>query len=307
MKKIITIIISVFICNAIAATAQPHFGEQGNLHYRDYELLLNPATAGAAAQNQLTLGVYKQWTGIDGAPLSELLQYQMPIAQNGGLGAWVHNDAYGVTNHLQAGAAYAYRIQLKNNFLSFGLSLSALMLHENRVTAIYDENDPAFAKSLGSQFGFNAGFGMYYSGEKFYAGVSIPQLLANNIKDDKLGNDFEFTRLQYYLTGGYRFDVSNKVSLSPAALLQLSGATQLGYEFMLTAAYDRRVELGAGWAFPAQLQLSAGVAITKKLSLRYQISQDAGSGYHAGTSHFVALRFAWGGRKIIAPPATINE
>ncbi|MDR2358696.1 MAG: PorP/SprF family type IX secretion system membrane protein, partial [Prevotellaceae bacterium] len=268
---------------------------------------LNPATVGASMQNQLSLGVYKQWTGIEGAPLSELLQYQAPLARNGGLGAWVHNDAYGVTNHLQAGAVYAYRIQLKNNFLSFGLSLSALMMYENRVTDVYDTNDPVFAKPLDSQFGFNTGFGMYYSGEKFYAGVSIPQLLANDIKDNKLGNDFAFARLQYYFTGGYRFDITHKISLSPAALLQLSGTTQPGYEFMLNADYNRRVELGAGWAFPAQLQLSMGAAITKKLSLRYQFSQDAGSGYHAGSSHFVALRFAWGGRKVVAPPAATAE
>lgn len=284
----------LFLCltAGVAVAAQPRLNnEQGNLHYRDYELLINPATAGVDSASRLSLGVQKQWTGIEGAPLSEWLQYQMPVAQNSGLGAWVHHTAYGVTNHLQLGAVYAYKIRLKNNFLSFGLSFSALMLHESRVTGLNDPNDPAFAEPLENQFGFNAGFGVYYSGEKFYAGFSIPQLLANDVKDNRLGNNFDFSRLQYNLTGGYRFDVSSKISLSPAALLQLSGATEAGYAFMLTAAYARRVEIGAGWSFPAQLQLSAGAAVTKKLSLRYQFSQDVGSGYHAGSSHFIVLRW----------------
>ncbi|MDR2449982.1 MAG: type IX secretion system membrane protein PorP/SprF, partial [Prevotellaceae bacterium] len=85
MKKTITIIAtSLFICNTFMTVAQPHFGEQGNLNYRDCELLLNPATVGVATQNQLSLSAHKQWLGIEGAPLSERLQYQMPIAQNSG-------------------------------------------------------------------------------------------------------------------------------------------------------------------------------------------------------------------------------
>jgi type IX secretion system PorP/SprF family membrane protein len=279
------------------AVAQPHFGEQGNLNYRDYELLLNPATVGVATQSQLSLSAHKQWLGIDGAPLSELLQYQLPVAQNSGLGAWVHNDAFGVNNNLQVGVVYAHKIRLKNNFLSFGLSLSALSLQESRVTDLNDpENDNAFSEPLSGQFGFNAGFGVHYAGEKFYAGFSIPQLLTNEIKENSLRNGMDVARLQYYFTGGYRFEVTDKISLSPSALLQLSGATEVGYAFMLTAAYAKRVEAGAGWAFPSQLQLSVGAAITKKLSLRYQFSQETGSEYHAGSSHFIVVRFAWGER-----------
>jgi type IX secretion system PorP/SprF family membrane protein len=292
-KSIIITAISIFICNAFTATAQPCFGEQGNLNYRDHELLLNPATVGVATQKQISLSACKQWLGFDGAPLSELLQYQMPIAQNSGLGAWAYNDSYGVTHNLQIGGVYAYKIRLKNNFLSFGLSLSALMLQEDRVAGLNNSDDKVFAEPLGSRFGFNAGFGLYYAGEKFYAGLSIPQLLTNDIKENSLSNGMDFARANYYFTGGYRFDVTDKISLSPSALLQLSGATGVGYSFMLTAAYDKRVEVGAGWASPAQLQLSVGADITKNFSVRYQFAQDMGADTHAGSSHFIVLRFAW--------------
>ncbi|MDR0691909.1 MAG: PorP/SprF family type IX secretion system membrane protein [Prevotellaceae bacterium] len=302
MKKIITTIAtSVLLCNTFTSVAQPHFDEQGNLNYRDYELLLNPATVGMATQSQLSLSAHKQWLGFEGAPLSELLQYRMPIAQHSGLGAWVHNDALGVTNNLQVGVMYAHKIRLKNNFLSFGLSLSALTMQESRITDLSDaESDKTFTDPLSSRFGFNAGFGVYYAGENLYAGVSIPQLLTNEIKENSLSNGMDVARLQYCFTGGYRFAVTDKISLSPSALLQLSGATEVGYAFMLTAAYNKRVEAGAGWASPSQLQLSVGAAVTKKLSLRYQFSQETGSEYHAGSSHFIVVRFAWGGRK----PAT---
>jgi type IX secretion system PorP/SprF family membrane protein len=157
MKKYILVF---FLAAGTAAVAQPRLNYQGNLNYRDYELLLNPATAGVATQNQLSLSAYKQWLGVEGTPLSELLQYQMPLAQNSGLGAWVHNDAYGVTTNLQIGAVYAHNIRLNNNVLSFGLSLSALMMQQGRVTGKDSEFDPAL-EPLSSRFGFNAGFGAY--------------------------------------------------------------------------------------------------------------------------------------------------
>lgn len=297
MKKYPVVIIIALLHSAVV-TAQPRIAdEQGNLLYRDYELLVNPATAGADSAGQLSLGVQKQWMSINDAPLAQCLQYQTPLAQNSGMGAWANHSAYGIAGNLQIGAVYAYKIPLKSSVLSLGLSLSALMLYESRVTDLNDPQDPVFAEPLGNQFGFNAGFGAYYAAQNFYAGVSIPQLLTNDVKDNTLHNSIAFARMQYYLTAGYRFDPTSRISLSPSALLQWSGATAAGYAFMLTAAYNRRVEIGAGWSFPAQLQLSAGAAITKRLSLRYQFSQDAGSGYHAGMSHFVVLRFAWGERK----------
>jgi type IX secretion system PorP/SprF family membrane protein len=300
MKKIISILV-VFSCITVTTIAQPHINdERGNLNYRDYELLINPAFTDSIGQRMISLGVDKQWA-IEGAPLTEFLQFQMPVAQTGNIGAWLHNDSYGVENDIQIGAAYSYKIKIKDNFLSFGLSLSLLMMGESRVAELNDSRpDPVFSEPLSGQTGFNAGFGAYYFSNKFYAGFSIPQLLTNDIKNYKLENSIDFARAQYYFTGGYRFDMSNTISLMPSALLALSGATSLGYEVMLTAAYNKRFEIGAGWSANANLQFAAGAAITKSISLRYQFSQNIDADYHAGTSHFIVLRYAWGGKKTTA-------
>jgi type IX secretion system PorP/SprF family membrane protein len=289
------ITLCIFLCSGVLL-AQPRYNdEQGNLQYRDYELLLNPASIGDVVQNRLSFGVFKQWTGIEGAPLAEVLQYQMPLAQNSGFGAWLHNESYGVQNNAQLGAAYAYKIRTGTNILSFGIHLSLLLRSEHRVTDLPDPSDPSFAEPPGNAIGYNAGFGAYYAGEKFYAGFSIPQLLTNDLRNNSLANGIDFARMHYYFTGGYHFDVAEKFRLSPSALAVLSGATEVGYAVMLTAAYDQRFEVGAGWAAHAQLQLALGAAITKNLSLRYQFSQEVGGNYHAGTSHSIVLRLVWGG------------
>jgi hypothetical protein len=96
--------------------------------------------------------------------------------------------------------------------------------------------------------------------------------------------------MQYYLTGGYRFDVRERWSVQPAALLEFSGKTAPGYELMLTGIYNRFLEAGVGVATHSCLKVAAGISITPSISLRYQLSQNLGNTYNSfGSSHFVSL------------------
>jgi type IX secretion system PorP/SprF family membrane protein len=286
--------------------AQPHFGsEQGNLHYRDYELLINPASIGAANRHLITLGLSKQWVGFD-SPISESIQYQLPMTQ-GGLGAWIHNETFGPQQNTQLGAAYAHTLTLGNSHnLSFGLSLSLLMQNERRINNLYEPDD-LFDKPTANQTGFNAGFGAYYFTDNYYAGFSIPQLLANDFTTDegetKLENNFKFEQLQYYFTGGYHFKISEKISLTPSFLAELSQKTSFGYEGALTVAYNRRFEVGAGFGAHSRVQFDFGLAIAKWLSLRYQYAQYLSSDYNKSSAHFIAVRIHWGKKpKLQATP-----
>jgi type IX secretion system PorP/SprF family membrane protein len=286
--------------------AQPHFGEQGNLHYRDYELLVNPASAGTAGRHLITLGLSKQWAGFD-TPLSEVLQYQLPVTPTNGLGAWVYNDVFGPQHSSQFGAAYAHSLKLgSHRTLSFGLSFSLLLKGERRLESYDPSEDQALKEIIPNQFGFNAGFGVYYFTDAYYVGFSIPQWLTNAPPDKnekKLENNFNFKKLQYYFTGGYRFKISEKVDLTPSILAELSQNTAFGYEGVLTATYDNRFEVGAGWASHARLQFDFGIVIIKWLSLRYQYAQYMGSDYRKSKDHLIVMRIHW--NKKIKPQATL--
>jgi type IX secretion system PorP/SprF family membrane protein len=219
------------------------------------------------------------------------------------LGAWIHNETFGPQQNTQFGAAYAHTLKLgSSSNLSFGLSLSALLQNERRINKFYESNDPVFAEPTASQTGFNAGFGAYYFTDNYYAGFSIPQLLTNDFTTDKDGtrleNNFKFDRLQYYFTGGYRFEIGEKISLTPSILAGLSQNTSFVYEGILTASYNRRFEVGAGWAAYSSLQFSFGAVLLKNLSLRYRYMHQVGDEYRQlGGSHFIVLGFGWGKRR----------
>jgi type IX secretion system PorP/SprF family membrane protein len=276
--------------------AQPHFGEQGNLHYRDYELLINPASAGAVDRHLITLGMSKQWTGFS-SPLSEVVQYQAPATPNNGIGIWMYNESLGPQHNTQFGAVYAHSLKLSDNSrLSLGLSLSLLLKGERRIEG-YDPSDPVFTEPAFSQAGFNAGFGAYYFTKTCYVGFSIPQWLTNDLTGEsgntKLENNLKFKQLQYYFTGGYRFKISEKINLTPSILAELSTNTDFGYEGILTATYDNRFEVGAGWGAHTRLQFDFGTVVTGWLSLRYQYAQYMGADYHKSRDHFIVLRIHW--------------
>jgi type IX secretion system PorP/SprF family membrane protein len=260
-------------------------------------MLINPAALGAADRHLLTLELSRQWVGFE-SPAAKGMQYQLPTAQ-GGLGAWIHDETFGPQQNTQFGAAYAHTLKLgSGGNLSFGLNLSLLLQDERRISNLYEPADPVFADPVASQAGFNAGFGACYFTGNGYAGFSIPQLLTNDLvyKDGKtqLENSFKTEQLQYYLTGGYRFDLGGKFSLTPSVLAELSEATAFGYEGVLTAAYDRRFEAGAGLASHARLQFEVGAVIARWLSFRYQYAQYLSADYNKTGGHFIAIRIHWG-------------
>jgi hypothetical protein len=111
-----------------------------------------------------------------------------------------------------------------------------------------------------------------------------------------LHNYFKFDQLQYYLTGGYRFALSEMVHLSPALLVQASRRTAFGYEGVLTADYNRRLEVEAGWASHGRLQFGFGATLAEWLSLRYQYAQYTGADYHKSSDHFIVVRLHWKNR-----------
>ena len=301
MNRLKIYILIAFLTIAHAAATQPRFGnERGNLNYRFNEMFINPAYAGTNdSLTLISIGARMQWLGSDG-PISQNLQVQTSAMKNkAGLGMSIYNESYGINNNIQLGAYYAYKIAMRKGVLSFGLQASMLTSGIKAVTNLNDQTDPLFANASSRSWGFNTGIGGHYRTDKWFAGFSIPELLKNDYAtnrngEQKLKNEFDFSILQYYFTGGYLFSLSDKISLKPTALLQLSQNTSAGYELMLTAVYDKRFDLGAGASANSCLQVAAGATLAKNLKLGYQYSQYLGNIYSEFSGiHFIALKYLW--------------
>ena len=302
MVRGIIYILGLTLLTSVSCFAQPHFGkEQGNLRYRNREIMVNPAYVGSVKDTyrRLSVGAAWQWVGMKGAPKTQELQFQSGIANAGGVGGWLYHESYGVTDIIQLAGTYSYSFVLSEGHnLALGLSLSALTISEDMVSGIDDPNDPMFTQSTPRVWGFNSGFGAMYYTDKYYVGLSMPQLLTNNweegVSEPKLKNTFKFDQLQFYLTGGYVFEISDDVSLMPNALLQFSGSSSFGYEAMIRGDYKRRVAVGVGYGYDKMLKAEVGVFITKEVSVGYRYEQSFGKTYkHLSGSHLINFSVIW--------------
>lgn len=188
-------------------------------------LYLNPAYAGSHKYWTSTLSYRRQWVGFDGAPQTIIGAVDGPLAgEKMGLGLVFFNDQIGVTRQNSVMANYAYRIKVsEKGRLALGIS-AGISQFSAKLTdlTVWDTDDQVFQNDLTSKVIPRFGFGIYYTDEKWFAGFSIPTLLAyEKGRDFSVNvNQASFLNRHYLLTGGYIFDIAPNVKLKPSVLLK---------------------------------------------------------------------------------------
>jgi len=184
-------------------------------HYMFNHQSINPGYAGARGLSSFTSVVRSQWTGIEGAPLTQTLSFNAPItSKNLGFGLSVLNDKIGPTSSTSFDIDLSYHLRLNRNDhrLSIGLKLGALnyFLNPDLINTLIG-NDASFESSVDKKIMANIGFGAYYYTQKFYLGLAIPRILENK--------DFGLERHTYLMTGGL-FQMNESLLLKPSFLLK---------------------------------------------------------------------------------------
>lgn len=188
-------------------------------------LYLNPAYAGSHKYWTSTFSFRKQWVGFEGSPQTVIGAIDGPLAgQKMGLGLIYFNDQIGVTKQNSILANYAYRIRVsENGRLALGISAGISQFSAELTSlTIWDTDDQVFMNNVSSKILPRFGFGIYYTDKNWYAGFSIPTLIAyEKGRDFSLNlNKSSFLNRHYLLTGGYIFKVSENVKLKPSVLLK---------------------------------------------------------------------------------------
>jgi type IX secretion system PorP/SprF family membrane protein len=271
-------------------------------------LNINPAYAGSRGVPTATALYRDQWVGIDGAPKTSSLSFDMPINEKKiGLGFQLFDDKLGIERSTGFNAAYSFRIQLRESgTLSLGLQAGLLNYRANYTEArTFAPNDPAFSQNI-SGFLPSAAAGIYYNSDKFYIGLSTPALLKTKISYDNSTSVESVTNrdLHLFLATGFVLNLNQDLALKPSVLVKaVSGAP---VEFDLNAnlwiqnaiAFGFSYRTGDSYVGMAEFQLNSqlrlGYAYDKAFS-------DLGT-LNTGT-HEIMLRIEFGtnNNKIVSP------
>ncbi len=213
------------------------------------KMAYNPGYAGSFESPTLVAAYRNQWMGLEGAPNTQVLSYNQRILNNRvGLGGNLNRSSIGITTSLTLDVTYAYRIPFKRGTLSIGLQPSVRYFNQNwadpRLRAI-DQGDLSIPTEPSTKYLPNVGFGAYYSGYKWYAGVAIPRLVANNIDFSEFGADISREVQHINAMGGLTFQLSDDVQLTPQALLKYAFNAPFDADINVSVMLKRKFYLGA--------------------------------------------------------------
>jgi type IX secretion system PorP/SprF family membrane protein len=274
-------------------------------------IYINPAYAGYKENLNFHSYFRSQWTGIEGAPKSMSLAVDA-IANNGnvGLALQISNDRLGAQTNLSAYANYAYRLRMNNegtSRLAFGLGIGAMQLGINGALLNPNDPEPNLVTGMQSAIVPDGRIGVFYSDDKYYAGLSADNLISQFINVGNRGYIAQ-PKPHYYLTGGALFPLSEDVLIKPSILLKddAGGPTSLdlnafimfGQRFWVGGSYRTGVKLYQKSYLQTDLSnLNSFVAAMELFPLEnlrvgyaYDVSIGPLKGYSGG-SHEISIGF----------------
>lgn len=295
MKKIFIVLIILGSVRQVTAQQEAMF-----THYAFNTLGVNPGYAGSRDALTVT-GLHRsQWVSFPGAPITQTLTLHAPVFNDKiGLGASFISDKIGPTKSTGFFVDFAYKIKVGDKGkLAFGLKGGFNMLGTDLASiSTIQDGDPNFQAGMQSQLLPNFGFGLYYALPRFYAGISTPRLLKNQIANSGVasGTNLASEVRHFYLIAGTIFDLTENgnLKLKPTAFMKITAAAPV--EMDLTALFYYKNLLWAGPMLRTgdAVGVLAGVNVSDQFSLGYSFDWSFGNktGRYNGGSHELMLRY----------------
>ena len=254
---------------------------------------INPAYAGSRGVMSF-FGLHRtQWVGLDGAPVTNAFSMNTPIEfTNLGLGLSFVNDRIGPTSENTFSADVSYSVQTSENYkLSFGVKATGNLFNLDVTRLTYQNANDPLLQNLNNNFSMNVGAGVYFHSDKSYVGLSVPNFFETKRYDD---NDVAVykERMNFYLIGGYVFDLSPSLKFKPAFLSKVVEGAPFQLDVSGNFLIQDKLTLGAAWRWGAAMSAMVGFQITDGLfaGYAYDLETTRLANYNSG-SHEIFLRF----------------
>jgi len=167
---------------------------------------INPSYTGLEGRPVFNLNHRQQWVGVDGAPVTTGLTFNMPFNYGVSVGAKIYSDKRSIlsTNSVTLTVGYAVNFSQKN-ILRFGLSGGAGSRNID-ISQVDNTSDPAIRDALDNSFYLDGNFGMSFQSGYFLLGVALPNFFEPNLNNVSTFENGGFAPLNEILFNtSYRF------------------------------------------------------------------------------------------------------
>ena len=281
MKKHGLIVLNIFFCLYASGQAKPSYTQYVLNNY-----ILNPAVTGIENYVDVKFSSRNQWTGIDGAPVTNYFSIHGPLGKSDlrtsatsfqvpgenprgkqyweeytapnphhGVGLVVQNDKAGYLNRWALYGSYAYHkpLTVKTTLSAgFNAGVSSVNLDRSKINfGDLDPNDPAIGYSSGelTKLKPELGAGLWLYSAKYFAGLAVLNIVPDKnrfVKNNQYGAAYT---PNFFVTLGYRANINDDVNLLPSVMVQYWQPQLLGVHANAKLQYQDKVWLGASYRY----------------------------------------------------------
>ncbi len=269
--------------------------------------LINPAYAGSKGLTNVNGIFRKQWVGQEWSPMTTSISVNAPYNKYDiGLGVTLLDDQIGPLHQVGFYVDYAkYFSFKKGRTLALGLKAGFNFFDINLMNLVMHEYDPYIAADPRNKvFLPNFGIGAFYFTDNFYAGLSVPKLLRNTIKDSEnliMGKE----ERHLFLTAGYIFVIDDPFwRLKASAMTRFVNGSPASIEVSATAILYDRVWFGLTYRVGDAIAAHGRVQINKNLQIgySYDLNNSRLKLYNSGSHEiFISYDFVIKDQKILSP------
>ncbi|WP_073853332.1 PorP/SprF family type IX secretion system membrane protein [Pontibacter flavimaris] len=316
MKRLLPLLLFCLLPFLLLAQQKPQYSQ-----YTINNYLLNPAIAGIEEYADVKVGSRSAMSGVEGEPTTYYLSAHAPIGytsrggrkgsgrrapsfggkNNGGriseqfrahhgIGILAVHDKLGAFHRTEASMAYAYHLALSRDVRLSGGIGAGLIQQRQRADELHFANPGDAAKADWNMVKPNLSAGLWLYGSNFYIGTSGAQLLGNSVNFDNAVDDRNLLYEHYFLTGAYRFSVTEEISLVPSIMLMWLQPLPGAVDFNLRAVYQDRLWVGGSYRQNGNYAVLAGVTINHIFDLGYAYDRGVPANFGMGNgNHEVVL------------------
>jgi len=283
MKRQIYLIVIALITISVSLVQ----GQQ-RVQYSQYILnnyLLNPAAGGVNEYWDFKTGFRNQWTGFESRPLTYFVSANGPIGfphkrvRNGhlkphhGVGAQAFYDETGPLGMMGVYASYAYHLKTSRKMtvsLGANVGLMQYKIRGGELIFVQDPNDPSIGKTTVNYTVPDASLGLWFYNDRFYGGVSLAQLFKENLRlNGATNNTFGNLNYHYYITGGYRFSLTNELDFIPSTMIKCVYQAPIQIDLNARLKYNNMLWGGVSYRRQDAIALLVGVLLNSRYEIGY--------------------------------------
>ncbi|QAA82582.1 type IX secretion system membrane protein PorP/SprF [Aequorivita sp. H23M31] len=290
MKKhiyILIVLMTVLLFQETQAQQDPQYTQ-----YMYNMNVINPAYAGSKESLSMTALYRDQWSGMKDNPTTITFSAHSPIGEKVGLGLSAIKDELGPVKETNVFVDFSYTLQMSTNIkLALGLKAGATF-HDVGLADLdlQDPGDPFFSENIKNTYP-NIGAGAYLYGDRFYVGLSVPNML-KSVHLDENGVKYGSETNHYFATAGYVFQMSDNFKLKPSVMVKSAFDAPVSVDANLNALFYDRFELGASYRLDDSFSGLVGFQVTPNIRIGYAYDHVVSDIKTVGpASHEVILTF----------------